>query len=33
MSNSAKDMSHLDDRLPYQFDVLEQDYHDMDDGE
>jgi hypothetical protein len=32
MSNSADDLSQLDDRLPYQFEGFGQDYNDIDDG-
>lgn len=32
LSNSADDLSQLDDRMPYQFEVLGQDYNDMEDG-
>ncbi|CAF4068938.1 unnamed protein product [Rotaria magnacalcarata] len=33
ISNSADDLSQLDDRLSYQFEVFGQDYNDMDDDE
>ncbi|CAF2342817.1 unnamed protein product [Rotaria sp. Silwood2] len=33
MSNSADDLSQLVDHIPYQFEVFDQDYNDMDDDE
>ena len=32
LSNSAEDLTQLDDRIPYQFEVFGQTYDDMDDG-